>query len=147
MAEDETEKKKDPGAGKGKKSRMKEKMNIYFDKVKGDEKIKQGTNFLWDHRIEIFSGALVLVGIVLAFFYIRIGGILVGLGFGIGFFEDIKDYFTQLRNFYSEQGLFKTLLLIATVVYFLIALPGFIIAAAVGFAVIFLIRWICRNKS
>jgi len=129
-----------------KKSGMKEKMGDYIKKVKEDEGIKKKLDFFWGSRMEMFSGALILIGIVLAFFYIHIGGALVGLGFGICFFEDIKEYFTRLRDFYTEQGLFKTLLFVGAILYFLIAIPFFIIAVAIGFGAMYLI-YICSNKK
>lgn len=130
-----------------KKGGMKGKMDDYIKKVKEDKGIRKKCDFFWNRRIEIFSGALVLVGIVLAFFYIHIGGFLVGLGFGICFFEDIKEYFTRLRDFYTEKGLFKTLILVGTILYFLIAIPVFIIAAAIGFAAMYLIWFFTKRKS
>ena len=47
----------------------------------------------------------------------------------------------RLRDFYVEKGIFKSLMLIGVVVYFLIAIPAFLIAYAIGFVLIYLIRW------
>ena len=107
------------------------------DKKNSD--LKKGANFLWDRRIEILSGLLMLVGIILSFFYLHIGGALVGLAFGICFFDEMRTYFFQLRELYIEQGIFKTLMLIAVVLYFLISIPAFIVAVAVGFGAMYLI--------
>ena len=104
------------------------------------ERYKQGADYFLDHRVEFFSGALVLIGIILSFFYIHLGGMLVGLGFGICFFEEIYAYFLQVKGYYTEQGLFKTLIWIGTLLYFLIAIPAFIISVAIGFGVMYLIR-------
>lgn len=120
---------------------MGKEKNTFKQKIKEHEGFKKCVDFLWDFRIEIFSGALVLAGIILAFFYIHIGGMLVGLGVGICFFEEIYSYFLQLRNLYTQQGLFKTLIFIGTILYFLISIPAFIIATGVGFGAMFLIRW------
>lgn len=104
------------------------------------EGLRKGADFFWNRRIEFISGALMLAGIILSFFYIHIGGALVGLAFGICFFNEIYTYFVQLRDLYTEQGLFKTIMSIATVLYFLISIPAFILAAAIGFAAMYLIR-------
>lgn len=96
--------------------------------------------FFWNRSLEILSGALMLVGIILSFFYPHTGGALAGLGFGICFFNEIQNYTFQFLDIYSEQGIFKTLMLLATILYFLISLPAFIIAAAIGFGAIFVLR-------
>lgn len=81
-----------------------------------------------------------LAGIILTIFYPHIGGTLVGLGFGICFFDEIYQAFVQLGDFYAEQGLFKTLMWVIALLYFLISIPAFIIAAFIGFGIIYLIR-------
>ncbi len=100
---------------------------------------------IWEWRVEIFAGVLLLVGLVLSFFYFRIGGALVGLGFGICFFEEMHQYFIQLRDIYIEHGVFRSVMLVGVVVYFLIAVPSFIVAAAVGYGAMYLIRWIVKK--
>ncbi|MCC5831954.1 MAG: hypothetical protein JJU12_02805 [Chlamydiales bacterium] len=99
----------------------------------------------WSHRIEILSGTLLIVGLVLSFFYLRLGGALVGLGFGVCFYEEMHNYFIQLRDLYIANGVFKTLILIGTVVFFLIAIPIFIIACAVGYGALYLIDRIAKR--
>lgn len=111
------------------------------------EKFKQAWEPFWDHRIEIFSGLLLIVGLILSFFYLRIGGALVGLAFGICFFEEMHNYFIQLRDVYIAHGVFKTLILIGTVIFFLIAVPFFIIASAVGYGAMYLINWLAKKES
>jgi hypothetical protein len=97
-------------------------------------------NFFWNRRMEILSGLLMLVGLILCFFYPHIGGALVGLAVGICFFIEIQTFVFQFLDIYSEQGIFKTLMILATILYFLIAVPAFIIATAIGFGAIFVIR-------
>jgi len=121
------------------------KKSKIFNKLKDTEKFKKGGGLIWDYRIEIFSGALVLVGLILAFFYIHIGGALVGLGFGICFFEEMHNYFIQLRDIYTEHGVFKSLILIGTVIYFLIAVPIFVITSAVGYGAMYIINWLMKK--
>ena len=113
----------------------------FIKRVLKNENLGQGAHFFWKKRIEFLAGALMLMGIILSFFYSRSGGALVGLGFGVCFFDEIYNSFLKLRDFYTEQGLFKTLMWIATILFFLISIPAFIIAAAIGFGAIFVIRW------
>lgn len=111
------------------------------DKGPFQQKMGKGFHFLWRHRIELLSGALMLVGIILTFsFFPNIGGALVGLGFGLCFYKEIHGYFVQLREIYVEQGVFKTLMLIGTVVFLLITVPAFIIATAIGYGAMYLIQ-------
>jgi hypothetical protein len=78
--------------------------------------------------LEIVAGTLVLVGIILAFFYLQIGGALVGAGFGLYFFDEIRLYFLKVRGFYSMDGLFRTLMLLGLLLYLLLAIPLFLLA-------------------
>ncbi|MCH9625198.1 MAG: hypothetical protein S4CHLAM123_03680 [Chlamydiales bacterium] len=106
-----------------------------------DEPEKQPSpNFFWDNRLEIFSGALILSGLILAFFYLQIGGSLVGLGFGMCFYDEVHTYFLQLRDYAQDKGLFKTLVWIGVVLYFLIGIPAFVIAALIGYGALFFIK-------
>ncbi|MFZ0565750.1 MAG: hypothetical protein WAM28_06160 [Chlamydiales bacterium] len=143
MAEEEPEK---PEGSDKKKGRFKDRVNEYTKKMKKGMDLDNKANYFWNIRFEVISGVLVLLGIILAFFYRRVGGVLVGVGFGICFFEELLNYFTSLRDFYSEKGLFKTLILIGVVVYFLIVLPSFIIAAAIGFAAMYLLRIVFKQS-
>lgn len=112
----------------------------FLKKLAADERFRKSTDFVVDRRVEFVSGALMLVGIILSFFYIHMGGILVGLAFGLCFFEELLAYFLQFGGRYSEQGLFKTLMSIGTVIFFLFAIPTFILAAAVGFGIMYFLR-------
>lgn len=118
----------------------------FIDKIKEDERLNRGYNYFWNRRIEFLTGPLMLIGIILSFFYMHLGGVLVGLAFGICFFEEIQNYFIQLRERYSSKGLFKTLMLIGVALYFLLSIPTFIIFAIIGFAVIYLIRRTMKNR-
>jgi hypothetical protein len=113
----------------------------FYQRFLRNERFTRGGNFLWDNRIEIFASILMFAGLVLSFFYHLVGGFLVGLACGIAFFDEIYEYFLLIRDSYISKGLFKTLMWIGTILYFLIAIPAFVIAAVIGFGVIFLIRW------
>lgn len=101
---------------------------------------RSNLNFFWNRPLEIISGALMLAGIIISFFYLHIGGILVGLAFGLCFFNELQTFFYRFLDIYSEQGVFKTLMLLATILYFLISIPAFIVCVAIGFAAILIIR-------
>lgn len=111
-----------------------DKKDLYQKKLGG------GFHFLWEYRIEILAGLLMIVGIILTFTgFFHSGGGLVGLGVGLCFYKEIHGYFVQLKDIYVEQGIFKTLMLIGMVIYFLITIPAFIIGVAIGFGAMYLI--------
>lgn len=118
---------------------------------KGPEKFLKDMHpfnkFIWDYRLEILSGLLMLAGLIISFFYVHTGGALVGLSVGICFFNEMYGYFSCLREFYLERGAFKTLMIIGIVVYFLISIPVFIVAVFVGFGIVFLIQQAFRKAK
>lgn len=122
------------------------KKSTLSEKLKENERLNKGVDTLWDNRIEIFSSLLLLAGIILAYFYMQIGGTLVGLGFGICFYEEIHGYFLELRGFYTEKGLYKTLMWAGMILYFLISIPAFIIASVIGYGAMSLVRWSSRKQ-
>lgn len=97
------------------------------------------------HVPEIISGIFVFIGLILAFFYIHLGAILVGLGLGICFYQEIHYYFLQILEGYTRQGLFKILVGIAIILFLLLSIPTFIIATAIGFGVMYLIRIVFKK--
>jgi|GEM_PF-1626541 len=128
----------------GKEEKVKEKLSTAFDKIKKDEKINTFFNWIWENRLYVFSAALMIIGIIFAFYYVHIGGALVGLAAGLSFYDEINGYFVQLREFYSSRGLFKSLMVVGLAIYFLIAVPVFIVALVVGFIAIYLTRLIAK---
>lgn len=122
------------------------KRDSFIHRIKRDERLNSSLNFLRNEWIELLSGCLMFIGIILTFFYEHLGGMLVGLAFGICFYQEIRDYLFYAKGLYSEHGLFKTLMWIGTILYFLIAIPAFIISALIGFGIVFLIRLV-SNKS
>ncbi len=101
---------------------------------------KQFFESIWERRLEYLTGALVLVGLIFAFFYPHFGGALVGFGAGLCFYEEMHSYFIQLRDFFVDRGLFKSVLLVGIVLYLLITVPIFVIATAIGYGLMFVIR-------
>lgn len=112
----------------------------FIKKMKEKAHLGRDIPYTKDPIPEICSGILVFLGLILALFYIHLGAMLVGLGFGICFFQEIHHYFLQIRESYTRQSLFKILVGIAIVLFLLLCIPVFIIAAAIGFGVMYLIR-------
>lgn len=100
---------------------------------------------IFAYRLEIISGLLLLIGLILALFYPFTGGALVGLGFGLYFFPEMRGYLLRLRELYVAQGVFKTLMLIGIIVFFLLEILFFIIGVAIGYAIRLLLSWV-RKK-
>lgn len=111
-----------------------------FKKIKEDPKFDKGRNFFSEYPYELVAGVLMFFGLVFSIFYMHLGGLLVGIAFGICFYDEIQNYFYKARTIYVAQGFFKTLMLIGTLVYFLITIPAFILGAALGFGILFLLR-------
>lgn len=122
------------------------KKKTIFNKVIQDEEFNKKINWLWERRFLLFAGALMFLGIVFSFYYIHIGGFLVGLAVGLAFFDEIRIYVAELRELYLTHSLFKTLMLIGIAIYFLIAVPLFIFGAAIGFSVKYLIHWLEKKR-
>jgi hypothetical protein len=106
----------------------------------------RGFPFFSNRGIELLCGCLMILGIILAFFYRHLGGLLVGLSFGIYFFRDILRNFLYAKEVYTEHGLVTTLMLIGTIIYFLITLPAFIIFTLIGFGIVYFIRYFTAKK-
>ncbi len=117
----------------------------FINKMKEKARLSGDIHFIRGHVPEVLSGILVFVGLVLAFFYIHLGAMLVGLGFGICFYQELYNYFLQIRESYSRQRLFKILVGLATILFLLLSIPAFIIATAIGFGVIYLVRTVFKK--
>lgn len=107
---------------------------------------KKGADFFKEQRLNVLTGALMLVGLILAFFYVQIGGLLVGLAVGLCFFKQLYNYFFSLEDRFTHRGLFMSLMSIGVVLYLLITVPAFVLATAVGFGIMYLVR-ITLKKS
>lgn len=100
----------------------------------------------WLRPLEALCGICVVLGIILGFFYVYIGGALVGLAAGLCFFKEIHTYIITLREYLTEEGIFKTLMFIGVALYLLLAIPSFIVAFAIGFGAITLLRWLAKKR-
>jgi hypothetical protein len=115
-----------------------DKLKKYFDRLREGDSVEKMGRF-WTFKTELLAGILMLVGIVLSFFYPRIGGVFIGFAGGLCFYKEIYRYFSFLTHYYPREGLFKTLMMIALAVYLLFMLPTFIIALVIGFALMLIV--------
>lgn len=90
---------------------------------------------------ETLAGALMIIGLILAFFFLELGAFLVGLSFGLMFAHELQDYFIGIRASLNQNGLVKTLIMIGTLLFLLLAITLFIIGVAIGYVGIVLIDW------
>lgn len=97
-------------------------------------------NYFKHHGFGIIAGVLMILGIVLAFFYLQIGGALVGLAVGISFYDELQKYFLHAREYATVEGLFKTLMLVGLLLYLLLAATAFVIAGVIAFVVMSVIH-------
>lgn len=101
---------------------------------------KKYMSHLKRHGFGILAGVLMILGIILAFFYLQIGGALVGLAVGISFYDELQKYFFHAREYATVEGLFKTLMLVGLLLYLLLAATAFVIAVVVAFVVMSIIH-------
>lgn len=97
-------------------------------------------NYFGQHWMRLVAGVLMIVGIILSFFYIHVGGVLVGFAVGLGFFEELQKYFFHARDYATTEGLFKTLLLVGLLLFLLLAATSFVIAAVIAFVLMSLVH-------
>jgi hypothetical protein len=104
-------------------------------------------NFFYRHWVHLIAGVFMIVGIILSFFYLHLGGALVGLATGVGFFDELQRYFFHARDYAIAEGLFKTLLLVGVLLFLLLSATAFVIAVVISFVVMSMIHlFFLRNK-
>ncbi len=86
------------------------------------------------------------LGVVATFFNLFIAGFLVGLAVGLSFSREIYAFFSKISHIYAAQGVIKSLIAVGTVIFFIIAIPTFAIAAIVGFGLMYLIYFLFSKK-
>lgn len=101
---------------------------------------KRYRRYFKHHGFTILGGALMILGIILAFFYLQIGGALVGLAVGISFYDELQRYFFHAREYATVEGLFKTLMLVGLLLYLLLAATAFVIAVVVAFVIMSIVH-------
>ncbi len=86
---------------------------------------------LMNRKPDIAVLVLLLAGIIVSFFNIQWGAILVGVVVGITFSQQIVDFFKGLSGYIKRGGLKETLVIIGLLIFLIIALPAGVIAALV----------------
>jgi hypothetical protein len=108
--------------------------------VKQMPDFRNAFKFVLSHLVETVSSVLMLLGIILSFFYLLLGGFFVGLSIGIGLFDEITFYFFPFRKYLSDINLYKILMLIGLTLFFLIAISTFLIGVGMGICLRLLFR-------
>lgn len=121
------------------------KVTEVVHKIKKDKQVNRGVNWLWDNRFFLFCVLLMYIGVIISFYHIHTGGILVGFAFGLSFYEEIRNYFFKIKSFYRYRGIYKILLASGVIIYLFWAIPAFILATAFGFFIIILFYWLKDN--
>lgn len=124
------------------KKPVKEKMGDVVNKIKNDEKFNRGVDWLWQNRFSLFCVVLMIIGLMFSLVHFHLGGILIGLSFGLAFKKEIYNLIFKIKGYYIREGIYKTLLIIGVCLYLFFALPVFWIATALGFLIIFLFLWL-----
>lgn len=81
---------------------------------------------------EALAVVLAIAGLILSFFFARFGAILVGLGVGLCFFEEIVIYLRDLTDYLRGANVYRTIVWIVAALFLLLSLPTFIIFVAIG---------------
>lgn len=116
----------------------------------GDKGAKDPSGFSWPTygklALDILTLFSMLLGIVATFFNLFIAGFLVGLAAGLSFSREIYAFFRRIGHLYAAQGIIKSLIAIGTLIFFIIAIPTFAIAAIIGFGVMYLIYFLFSKR-
>lgn len=115
-------------------------------KVPEEDSKPQKESRLMKTPIHYIAAILMVLGLIIAFFKVGTGGFLVGIAVGITFSKELYSYFF-VNPVYAveEQGLFKILMLIGALLYFLIAATFFVIGLLIGFGILALIYFLKKR--
>jgi hypothetical protein len=97
--------------------------------------------YMRHHGLAILCALLMIAGLITSFFFVQIGGILVGLALGLSFFEELFRYFLHMRDFHTAKGLFKTLMMLGGAIYLVLGVPLFLLALLAGFGIRAFVHW------
>ena len=86
---------------------------------------------LIDRKPDLVALLLLLAGIIVSFFNVQWGAILVGVVVGLTFSQQIIDFFKGISGFIKRGGLKETLIFAGILIFLIIALPAGVIAALV----------------
>lgn len=104
-------------------------------------------NWIKERWLECIAALLMILGLIFAIFQPHTGGALVGLGFGLIFYDEIHLFFSKIKEYATKSGLFKTLMLSGVFLFLLISTPGFVIASLVALAIMVLLQKHFAKKS
>lgn len=97
-------------------------------------------NVLWRRRLEWIAALFLLIGLLISFFHLSLGGLFVGVAAGLTFYGRLEHFCLHFRAHYLAYGLFKTVVFFGLILYFLITIPLFVIGMALSFGILALVR-------
>jgi|GEM_PF-3014764 len=80
---------------------------------------------------DIAALILALAGVIITFFSVQWGAILLGVALGLTFYDEIISFLRGIKYFINKNGVNRVVILAALLVFFLIALPGGVIATLI----------------
>ncbi len=113
-----------PQKDKGFTESLKETVTTIKKKAEQEGLMKRGT--------DIAVLVLLLAGIIISFFNVQWGAILIGVVVGITFADQIIAFFRGIKSFVQRGGLKETIIIAGILIFFIIALPAGVIAALVA---------------
>lgn len=121
---------------------VKEKLHTAYEKIKKDERVEKSMGVLWVHRLKFVYGALMLIGVILAFYYPQIGGAFVGLAVGMCFSGLITSRLKTLKEWFRDlEGYFKLAMFIGVSIYLLLTIPVYFITTWIGYGFMVLLAF------
>jgi hypothetical protein len=103
-------------------------------------------SYLRRHALSIVCGFLMILGLIIAFFFVQLGGILVGLSLGLVFFEESVRFFTHIRKLNPNRKTFTILMILGKMLYLLFSIPLFLLATLLGLGIRALVHWGKGNR-
>jgi flagellar biosynthesis protein FlhB len=110
-----------PESGKGFTDSFKETLATIKNKAEKDGVVRQG--------YDLILYFVLLVGLIVSFFNVLWGALLVGAVVGVAFYSEAIQFFRNLKNWIEIKGMAKSLVLGGLLLFFIIVLPTGVIAA------------------
>ena len=107
--------------GKGFTDSFKETLATIKNKAERDGVVRQG--------YDLILYFVLLVGLIVSFFNILWGALLVGAVIGTAFYAEVIQFFRLLKNWIEMKGMAKSLVLGGLLLFFIIVVPTGVIAA------------------
>ena len=109
----------------------KTKLSETLETLKQNKNVENVMKYAKTHVQDTVAYVLMLVGIIWMFFHEFYGGVLIGLVVGFYFFKEILNVIKSFRDFVSDQGLAKSIILGGTLFAIFIIAPGIVIGTAI----------------